>query len=200
MATPDTSAYTHYVTQSKIASDVARQLALAGFAVLWVFKIDTVAGPRVPHAYLPAAISFGLALLLDLLQYGAASAVWSIHRMRVSSAARRDYARWKQRYETIAAHEQHRVLVATAPLAHTPGGPASDDPDPSTDDPYRDATLVDTHSRWNYLPDYVFAVKLVTVMIGYVLLTASLSASYRGPQPAALSTPVARPADRVPSR
>jgi hypothetical protein len=70
-------AYGYYVRHSTKASDVARQLALAGLAVVWIFKTDQGGGAyAVPHALLwPSVLMMGT-LACDLLQYGAAAALW----------------------------------------------------------------------------------------------------------------------------
>jgi hypothetical protein len=63
-------------------SDVSRQLALSGFAVVWVFKIDGPNGvARVPAALLGPALLLAIALGLDLVQYLVATLIWgSFHR------------------------------------------------------------------------------------------------------------------------
>lgn len=64
-----------YNYNSGKASDLTRQLSLAGLAVVWLFKFDK-GGPRVPsELFVPAGI-FILALFLDYLQYAYASAAW----------------------------------------------------------------------------------------------------------------------------
>jgi hypothetical protein len=63
------------------ASDVARQLALSGFAVIWVFKVDGPNGARVPVSLLGAALLLAVALGLDLIQYLISTVVWGrFHR------------------------------------------------------------------------------------------------------------------------
>ena len=59
------------------ASDVARQLAFAGFAAIWVFRQGTD-GLQLPRSmFVPAAV-FGLALIADVLQYGVAAWRWRV--------------------------------------------------------------------------------------------------------------------------
>src|SRR4051794_9409377 len=58
------------------ASDTARALALAGFAVIWVFRTGDGAQSRVPPQLLAPAILLGLALGCDLFQYLVAALVW----------------------------------------------------------------------------------------------------------------------------
>jgi len=48
--------------------DVARQLAFAGIAIVWLFKSDAVSGIAVPWLLGIALVLFGSCLFLDLLQ------------------------------------------------------------------------------------------------------------------------------------
>lgn len=63
------------------ASDVARQLAFAGLALVWLFRESNGKGPSLPSPLLtPAALLVG-ALTADLLQYISATAIWgTFHR------------------------------------------------------------------------------------------------------------------------
>lgn len=79
------------------ASDVARQLAFAGIAVVWIFKAGDTAHPSIPGALLPPLLSFGVALGLDLLQYAFASAIWGIFSWRKE--------RWIERHSATKDEE-----------------------------------------------------------------------------------------------
>src|SRR5262245_662708 len=72
-----------YYQHSGKASDVARQLAFAGIAFLWIFKTETPNGPVLPGAlYFPAAV-LSLGLVLDLAQYLIQTYVWgTFHRRK----------------------------------------------------------------------------------------------------------------------
>jgi hypothetical protein len=60
---------TYYEFSGK-ASDVARQLAFAGIALVWIFRIDSRPAPSLPRE-----------LALDLLQYALAALIWgTFHR------------------------------------------------------------------------------------------------------------------------
>src|SRR5687768_10790533 len=60
-------AFDRYVTK---ANDLVRQLALAGIAVVWVFRETTATGAvNVPAQLRWAAILFVLCLTLDLIHY-----------------------------------------------------------------------------------------------------------------------------------
>lgn len=74
------------------ASDVVRQLSLLGFAMIWIFKRETPAGPAVPLELRISAILFAAALLFDFLQYvvGATGWVWynkKLYRLNTSRDA-----------------------------------------------------------------------------------------------------------------
>ena len=58
------------------ASDVARQLAFAGIAFLWIFRVTTDGGPVIPRDLVLPAVLFALALAFDLLQYISATVIW----------------------------------------------------------------------------------------------------------------------------
>ncbi|MFM0261874.1 hypothetical protein [Paraburkholderia sediminicola] len=69
-----------YYEHSKKASDVSRQLALAGIAVVWLFK-TSIAGVAIGAYGLPSALFWPtllmlVSLALDLLQYVWQAALW----------------------------------------------------------------------------------------------------------------------------
>lgn len=64
----------YYIHTAK-ASDVMRQLTYAGLGVIWIFKAGS-ALPIVPRSMVPAALSFVLALVSDLLQYLVLAESW----------------------------------------------------------------------------------------------------------------------------
>ena len=66
----------NYETYTGKASDVARQLAFAGLAVVWIFRIGEGSKSVVPRAFLPAMFAFVLTLSLDLMQYVLGSIIW----------------------------------------------------------------------------------------------------------------------------
>lgn len=58
------------------SSEINRQLALAGIAVIWVFKIDTSGQTIVPGALVIPGLLLITGLAFDLLQYVIAGEVW----------------------------------------------------------------------------------------------------------------------------
>jgi len=59
------------------ASDLARQLALAGIAIVWIFKVESKTGLVLPKIYhLPLGL-FCTGLFADLLQYVYATVIWA---------------------------------------------------------------------------------------------------------------------------
>ncbi len=60
--------WNQYADYTKAASDSARQLALAGIAVVWLFKVDAGASVHLDRGPLWAGIAFVLSLACDLLQ------------------------------------------------------------------------------------------------------------------------------------
>jgi hypothetical protein len=68
---------TFYTFTAK-ASDVNRQLAFAGIAIIWLFKKETPAGITIPHELLWPSFLIVLSLALDMLQYWLASMTWRV--------------------------------------------------------------------------------------------------------------------------
>jgi|SRR5690554_15848 len=70
-----------YYQYTSLASTTSRQLALAGIALVWVFKIQGVSGFELPNALLLPLVGLILSLFFDLLQYCLGSIIWgSFHR------------------------------------------------------------------------------------------------------------------------
>ena len=68
-----------YETLSGTASQIVRQLSLAGIGLIWLFKGGTAASPALPHPLLQAALFIFLALLFDLLQYLLGTFTWFLY-------------------------------------------------------------------------------------------------------------------------
>jgi hypothetical protein len=60
------------------ASDLNRQLAFAGIAIIWLFKKDVMAGLTIPHELLGPSLLIVLSLALDMAHYCIASIIWRI--------------------------------------------------------------------------------------------------------------------------
>jgi hypothetical protein len=70
-----------YYEMSASASNVARQIAFAGIALIWIFKKDSNIGLALPNELLWPTLLLILGLTADLLQYISASVVWGVfHR------------------------------------------------------------------------------------------------------------------------
>ena len=57
-------------------SELSRQVAFAGIALIWVFKIESDSGARVPEALVLPGALLALALACDILQYASGSLAW----------------------------------------------------------------------------------------------------------------------------
>ncbi|ELV8595256.1 hypothetical protein [Vibrio fluvialis] len=68
----------HYYTATGSLSTVARQLAFAGIAVIWIFVQKQGTQYIIPQSLLWPLYLFVLGLAFDLLQYVYASAAWGI--------------------------------------------------------------------------------------------------------------------------
>jgi len=58
------------------ASDVARQISLAGIAIIWAFKAEGVDGTELTTSAKWAAGAFVVTIALDVLQYFLGSLIW----------------------------------------------------------------------------------------------------------------------------
>ena len=70
---------TAYETLSGKASDIVRQLSLAGIGLIWVFKSGAGPSLSVDPPLLKAALFIFLALSLDFLQYVLGTTIWFIY-------------------------------------------------------------------------------------------------------------------------
>jgi hypothetical protein len=75
-----------YETLSGAASQIIRQLSLAGIGLIWLFNIGTGAKPALPHPLLQAALFIFLALFFDLLQYLVGTFTWFAYFRRKERA------------------------------------------------------------------------------------------------------------------
>jgi hypothetical protein len=75
-------ARTAYKESSKQAGDIGRQLAFAGIAVIWLFKVGDGAQATVSPELVRPLLFFAFALAADLLQYVAAAALWGYFSSR----------------------------------------------------------------------------------------------------------------------
>jgi hypothetical protein len=83
------------------ASDVSRQLAFAGIAIIWLFKSDLPGEGHstIPHALIFPGILIVTALAADLLQYILASLIWRLYyryleKRRVPPDAETQHSPW----------------------------------------------------------------------------------------------------------
>jgi len=82
-----------YETFSAKASDIVRQLSLAGIATIWLFRVGPDKAPVIDQSLLRGALFIFLALLFDLLQYLAGTVIWFL------------YFRHKERHGTSETEE-----------------------------------------------------------------------------------------------
>jgi hypothetical protein len=82
-----------YESLSGKASDIVRQISLAGVGLIWVFKSSTGTTFSLDPVLLKAALFIFLALLFDFLQYVLGTTIWFI------------YYRYKERKNTTEAAE-----------------------------------------------------------------------------------------------
>ena len=68
-----------YETLSGKASDIVRQMSLAGVGVIWLFKSTAGTSISLERPLLKAALFIFLALLFDLLQYVFGTITWFVY-------------------------------------------------------------------------------------------------------------------------
>lgn len=69
---------TFYTFSGKV-SDICRQLALAGIAILWIFKTESNGQLSVPHELVLPGLLIVAGLLADLLQYFVGAIIWFLY-------------------------------------------------------------------------------------------------------------------------
>ena len=69
----------HYYSHSEKASDVQRQLAFAGIAIIWIFHIGEEFDQKIPNQLTISAVLLSSALAFDLFHYLSASIMWGIY-------------------------------------------------------------------------------------------------------------------------
>lgn len=71
----------NYYFFSGKTSDIVRQLALAGIAIVWFFKFDAGHGDyKIPAPLKLPVELIVIGLILDLLQYAIATGIWGIYQ------------------------------------------------------------------------------------------------------------------------
>jgi hypothetical protein len=65
-----------YYEFSGLTSGVARNLAFAGIALVWIFKTEAAPTPRITQHLIIPTVLLALTLTFDLLQYIAGTCVW----------------------------------------------------------------------------------------------------------------------------
>ena len=63
---------------SKSTSDLVRQFAFAGIAIIWIFKLDNAKIHLIPQELLVPLFLFIITLAFDLFQYFIPSIIWTM--------------------------------------------------------------------------------------------------------------------------
>lgn len=74
-----------YFERSTKASEVIRQLGLAGIAIIWLFKDGTGAVGKIPSDLQSPLIFIIAGLAFDLLQYTVAAVLWGTYHYHMES-------------------------------------------------------------------------------------------------------------------
>lgn len=79
-----------FYASSEKASDVSRQLAFAGIAVVWVFRVEDAGKLAIPTQLLLPSLLFCLALGLDLLHSVSSTLTWGAYSRHKEKQGMRD--------------------------------------------------------------------------------------------------------------
>jgi hypothetical protein len=82
-----------YYALSAKAGDVARQLALAGIAVVWLFKVDSGGVVTLPKVLVLPTFAFAISLAMDLMHYLVATVTWgsfALYQRKINKKADAD--------------------------------------------------------------------------------------------------------------
>lgn len=97
-----------YYTHSGKASDVARQLGLAGIALIWIFRTGADSSSyAIPSELLLPSIFIVATLAADFLQYASAALAWGL------------YSRWKEQRPEI--RDDPKTRFEAPPKLNWPG-------------------------------------------------------------------------------
>ena len=93
------------------AGDIARQLAFAGIAVVWLFKIDSPSGFVFPVGLVRAISLFVLTLITDLAEYVIGALIWQANPRSILRARteRTVWARFIFAIHTMSGGSQELV-------------------------------------------------------------------------------------------
>jgi len=68
-----------YEEYSKLTSDSVRQLAFAGIAAAWIFRVEEGKSSTLPELLRCGILFLSLSLLCDLLQYAVGTVIWRMY-------------------------------------------------------------------------------------------------------------------------
>jgi hypothetical protein len=80
----------NYSFHSGKVSDIIRQMALAGVALIWVFKSEVQGQAKIPNDLIPAAVLIVSGITLDFLQYVAGTLMWGIRARKLEKQSKQD--------------------------------------------------------------------------------------------------------------
>lgn len=83
-------AFQRYVYNTGKASEITRQIALVGVALVWLFRETTPTGSRLPPSLKWAATIFVLVLALDLFQYVIQGVKWHEFALRTEKVLKKE--------------------------------------------------------------------------------------------------------------
>lgn len=69
----------HYSDHSAKASEIQRQIAFAGIAVIWIFRTGSAVDSKIPPQLITSTVLFVASLASALLQYLFASLMWGCY-------------------------------------------------------------------------------------------------------------------------
>lgn len=136
-----------YYAMSGKVSEIVRQLALAGIAVIWIFKKEVNGEVQVSRLLISAGILIVLGLIGDLLQYYVATRKWDKFNL------------------------QKERELETPPITSPPTSPPTSLPDEAYDPEEVDFVAPDNINDW---PKTFFWLKVYLTAAGYVFIVVFL--------------------------
>lgn len=131
------------------ASELARQLAFAGIAVVWIFHVGEGAEIQIDDRFAYPLILFCYSLAFDLLHYVSSTVLWGL------------FSRSKEKQLVHKTSKSNTKIVV---------------PNMRAENPPRGFEANILAPRWlNWPANWFFYLKVTAVLVGYVILIGRLS-------------------------
>jgi hypothetical protein len=93
--------WAYYSSYNKSVNEITRQIAYAGIAIIWVFRVTASNQIHVPKGLFIAGFFIGLALFLDYLQYIVGSMIYERFGTRMEKKIKTDDEEFQEPEELL---------------------------------------------------------------------------------------------------